>query len=316
MSSLQKNFRRNLIVVTLTHLALIGALIAWEEWLPHLPKNAEAHVELVVPADILGELPKGPGHGRGAFAPPPPTPTPAPAPSEGSHGTDTVMPTPPDERPAPAPPPPSQNEIAIPRPNTKTVKPTPTPAPTHTTRTTTTTTKTTKPVSTSATSASTTATGTAKGGPTADQIRQRFLSALRNAGGGEGGTPYGDNRPAGGGTGKGRIGSPDGSPDGVVGGIGPGSPHWQYYLHVHDKMYEAWDQPGSVTDRKLMAVVLIKVARDGSIVGVSLKRSSGNKAMDNSALAAARRVQMLEPPPDALLKGATAEISVEFQMEG
>jgi TonB family protein len=81
-------------------------------------------------------------------------------------------------------------------------------------------------------------------------------------------------------------------------------------------MYEAWDQPGSVNDRKLMAVVLVKVARDGSIVGVTLKQSSGNKLMDNSALAAARKVRMLEPPPDALVKGSAAEISVDFQMEG
>ena len=81
-------------------------------------------------------------------------------------------------------------------------------------------------------------------------------------------------------------------------------------------MYEAWEQPGSVNDRKLMAVVTIKVARDGSIVGVTLKRSSGNKLMDSSAMAAARKVQMLEPPPAVLIKGSVAEIAIEFQLEG
>ena len=33
-------------------------------------------------------------------------------------------------------------------------------------------------------------------------------------------------------------------------------------------------------------------------------------------MAAARKVQMLEPPPEALVKGSAAEISVDFQMEG
>lgn len=307
MSSLQKTFRRNFIVAVITHVVVIVGLVVWEEFIPRLPKAAEARVELVVPADILGELPQGPGHGRGAYTPPPP----APAPTEAGHGTEAVMPTPPDERMAPAPTPaptpaPQPGEIGIPRRTTKPVKPTPTPTRTATA------TKTVKPTPTRSTSGS--ATGTAKG-PTSDQIRQRFLSALRSSGA-EGGTPNGDNRPAGGGTGRGKIGSPDGSVDGVVGGIGPGSPNWQYYLHVHDRMYEAWEQPGSVNDRKLMAVVTIKVARDGSIVSATIKRSSGNKAMDNSALAAARKVQMLEPPPDVLVKGSAAEISVEFQMEG
>jgi TonB family protein len=102
----------------------------------------------------------------------------------------------------------------------------------------------------------------------------------------------------------------------VPGGVGPGSPNWQYYLHVHDKMYEAWDQSVALSDRKLLSIVTIKIARDGNIVGVTLKHSSGNKRMDDLALAAARKVQMLEPPPEALVKGSNAEVSVEFQLEG
>ena len=128
---------------------------------------------------------------------------------------------------------------------------------------------------------------------------------------------YGDGKEAGGGKGtSGRIGSPTGSPDGMVGGVGQGSPFWQYYQHVHDQMYEAWEQPGDSLSQKLVAKVLIRVARDGTIADAALRNSSGNKLMDDSALTAARKVQRLEPPPDALVKGAFAEITIDFQVEG
>jgi len=306
MRSFESTFRRNLVTVGVTHVAIIVTLFVLERWMPFSSiASASMPVELVVPADILGDLPQGPGHGKGEYSPPPPTPPPVPsAPSEPAGGTAAAMPAPPDESPAPPSPP---NEIAIPK-QTKKIEKTPVtkkPA----------TAKTTKPVTTGKANVTGKST-TAPKGPTASDYRQRFLKALGGSGS-TGGTPYGDNRPAGGGSGKTKvIGSPDGSPDGVAGGVGPGSPHWQYYMHVHDRMYEAWEQPGSVNDRKLMAVVTIKIARDGNIVGVTLKRSSGNKLMDNSALAAARKAQMLEPPPAALVKGSAAEISVEFQMEG
>jgi len=101
----------------------------------------------------------------------------------------------------------------------------------------------------------------------------------------------------------------------MVGGTGPGSPFWDYYMHVHDQMYEAWEQPGDVNDRKLVAVVLLKIARDGSITKVELESSSGNQSMDKSALAAARKVLRLDPPPEALVKGSFAPIAVYFQLK-
>jgi TonB family protein len=310
MSSQDKIFRRNFVVAAIMHVVVIAGIVVWEEFLPHGPVNTSASVELVVPADILGELPVGPGSGKGMYAPPPPQPEPVQAPAGPSERTFT-----PDESAAPA------REVALPRndPNEikiPTKKPVKQPPVKPTTAKVTETVKAVPtPTKTKSTPSTGTSTGTAKG-PTADQIRQHFLSAMRSSGSGDG-TPYGDNRPAGGGSGKSKaIGSPNGSVNGVAGGIGAGSPFWEYYQHVHDKMYHAWEQPGSVTDRKLMSVVMLKVGRDGSVMDVSLKRSSGNRVMDDSALSAARKVQMLQPPPDALVRDSAANISVEFQMEG
>ena len=136
----------------------------------------------------------------------------------------------------------------------------------------------------------------------------------------EGGSPYGDNKPAGGGTGVskyGHLGSPDGTADGIAGGIGKGSQFWSYYMHVHDRMYEAWDQPGQAVsfDKKLVTTVVLHVARDGRIEGVRMEHSSGNKLMDDSAIAAAHNVPRLDPLPNGL-GGAFAEISVNFRLEG
>ena len=88
-------------------------------------------------------------------------------------------------------------------------------------------------------------------------------------------------------------------------------------MHVHDVMYEAWDQPGKVVDvdKKLVVTVLLRVARNGRIDGVRLAHSSGNQLMDDSVLAAAHSVPRLDPLPEGL-GGDYAEISVNFRLEG
>ncbi len=325
MNSVDPVLRRNFMVAAVMHVLIVGGIIAWETFAPQNLNRTPSMVELIVPADILGELPKGPGFGKGAYTPPPRQPD-APSHSFGgvaAGGPDDPLPS--DESPAPVPAPapvrstvtaPKANasEIGIPR---KTPPPKTATAPksagkASATKTTAAASKT-KSV-TSAKAGSGTSTG-ATGGRSADQIRRDFMRALGGAA--TGGTPYGDGTVAGGGSGRSNvIGSPDGSPDGMPGGVGPGSPHWQYYVHVHDKMYQAWEQPGSIRDRGLIAVVQIKVARDGSIIEATLKKSSGNRLMDESALEAARKVKLLEPPPAPLVKGTTAEISIDFEMEG
>ena len=114
-----------------------------------------------------------------------------------------------------------------------------------------------------------------------------------------------------------RSGSPDGAADGIAGGVGKGSQFWSYYMHVHDRMYEAWDQPGQATslDKKLVTTIVLHVARDGRIEGVRLEHPSGNKLMDDSAMTAAHSVPRLDPLPDGL-GGDFAEISVNFRLEG
>jgi protein TonB len=312
MSSYQQTFRRNLIIVTLAHAALIAALCAFQHSLSRARDRAPIAVELITPAALLGQLPKGPGLGTGPYSPPAQAP---PGPTEAIFT--------PEERPGPTPQPAATRstdpgEVLIPK-KTPPKNPAPTTQKTPKPATTAQPATTTKPGTTAkpaTTAKSSTRTASASTAASAEQIRRRFERALAAAE--PGGTPYGDGRTAGGGAATaGPYGSPDGSPDGLPGGIGKGSPYWWYYMHVHDKMYEAWQQPGTaaVAERRLVTTVVLRVARDGRIEAVRLQRSSGNRLMDDSALAAARSVPRLDPLPEGL-GGAFADIVVNFRLEG
>jgi outer membrane biosynthesis protein TonB len=324
MSTIEKRFRRNFIVACIVHVAIIGGLVVFEGFFSNASSNVPKD-SLIVLADYQGDLPSGEGNGRGNYAPPPPEPAgesagaPA-APSEpvakpAESVAPKATPTPPEAK--------DPNDILIPK---KTVVKEPKkPVDTTAKKTDTSDKPSDKPVDKSTTtpkkavvsakpSAKTNTTGSAV---SADVFRQRLASALAAS---EGGTAGGDNRKAGGGTGVskyGRLGSPDGAPDGVAGGVGKGSQFASYYMHVHDRMYEAWDQPGQAKslDKKLVTTLILHVARDGRIEGVRLERPSGNKLMDDSVMTAAHSVPRLDPLPEGL-GGDFAEISVNFQLEG
>ena len=323
MSTIEKRFRRNFIVACLVHIAIIGGIVVFEGVFNNAHSNVPATTELIIPADILGDLPTGTG--RGNYAPPPPEPAgenagPAAGPSEpAAKPEEPVAP----KVKATLPEAKDPNEIAIPK------KPVPkeTKKPVDATAKKTVTSdktadktvdkSTATPKKTVANAKSSGKTGSAGTAVSADTIRQRFASALSAS---EGGTPGGDNRAPGGGTGVskyGRLGSPDGAADGIAGGVGKGSQFWSYYMHVHDKMYEAWDQPGKANslDRKLVATLVLHVARDGRIEGVRMERSSGNKLLDDSVMTAAHSVPRLDPLPEGL-GGDFADISVNFRLEG
>ena len=74
MSTIEKRFRRNFVVACLVHVAIIGGIVVFEGVFNNARSNVPATTELIIPADILGDLPTGAGMGRGNYAPPPPEP--------------------------------------------------------------------------------------------------------------------------------------------------------------------------------------------------------------------------------------------------
>lgn len=323
--------RRNFVYAMAGHVAVVVLLAIWQGKGIGWRDRSAVEVEIFTPADLLGDLPRGPGVGRGAYTPP----------RLGSGGVTMDAPPgeavfTPEERPVKPKTPvaASEGEVAMPRQARREERDSLVSRTNRTSRTGQTSRTNAVASSRSATGAvaragSTTGTATrvarsggTPGSPTgspagtsAADIRNRFARALQAE---AGGTPYGDGRRAGGGSGSSAvIGSRDGSPDGVAGGVGRGSPFWWYYQQVHDRLYEAWVHPPEAVnwDRRQFATVVIKVARNGEIVAVRLLTPSGNRAMDESALAAVESVGRLPPLPDGL-GGATADITVNFQLEG
>jgi TonB family protein len=306
MNKPDPTFRRNLVGTLVVHACLIAGLVVWEAFIPNRHDDTPISIEFI-PAAPLGDLPVGPGRGLGAHRAPEPPGPPSPPPQQPNSGS--AADEEPVRQPAPRTPPApvahqvaSPHEVAIPT-RTSTRKPQSV-AQNASTK-----------VSSTRSKTPTRQTGTTRG-PSADDFRRQLMNALGNS---EGGSPSGDGRAAGGGDGSkkyGKLGYPDGAKDGVLGGVGAGSPNWQYFLHVHDRMYEAWEKPNQLLDKNLKATVLLEIASDGTINDVRLKRSSGNKIMDDTALAAARRVSRLNPPPSSLMKGSEAPVTVDFELEG
>lgn len=328
MRYLRSRLRRNFVFALVGHVAVVLVLAIWQGKGIGWRDRAAVDVEIFTPADLLGDLPQGPGVGRGAYTPPRLGSGAAP-----ESGSETVV-----ARETPPPSPPARSatsagfsegdipapRVSPPRPAASTTGPvtsTRSVRPTNTVATTTTRTATAK-VARAASSGATPRSAGPAGSPTgspagvsAADIRNRFARALQAE---ASGTPYGDGRRAGGGSGSSPvIGSRDGSPGGVAGGVGRGSPFWWYYQQVHDRLYEAWVHPPEAVnwDRRQFATVVIKVARNGEIVAVRLLTPSGNRSMDESALAAVESVGRLPPLPEGL-GGATADITVNFQLEG
>ncbi len=321
MSTIEKRFRRNFVFACLVHAALIGGIIFFEGAINRAQSDAPIVTELITPADILGDQPTGAGNGRGQYTAPPSEPARQPEAAPAGPAEATTAAPPPTAPRVKAAPVETAGPNEIPIPKKQAAKESKKPADATVKKAAATDPSDQKSASTSkkavATAKSSTQSGTASTAESAASIRRRFASALASA---DGGSDGGDNRPAGGGTGEskyGRLGSPDGAADGIAGGVGKGSPFWSYYLHVHDVMYEAWDQPGKAVDfdKKLVATILLRVARDGRIDGVRLAHSSGNQLMDDSALTAAHSVPRLDPLPEGL-GGDFAEISVNFRLEG
>jgi len=102
---------------------------------------------------------------------------------------------------------------------------------------------------------------------------------------------------------------------GHAGGGSAGSDFGWYYAMIHDRFYSQWEQPTSVvnSNQQLSALVKIRIEKDGRISNVSLAKSSGNTIVDDSVMAAARRVTQIDPLPEGLGEDYY-EIKINFEL--
>lgn len=101
-------------------------------------------------------------------------------------------------------------------------------------------------------------------------------------------------------------------PSGVVGGTATGEIA-AYFALIRDVYYRAWRQPGIPGRERLDAVVRVKIARDGKVLGAAIERGSGDAAMDDSVRAATAVVgEIGRPLPDGL-GSQFAEVTITFE---
>lgn len=110
----------------------------------------------------------------------------------------------------------------------------------------------------------------------------------------------------------GVSGATSDGPSGVPGGTASGEIA-AYYARIRDVYYNAWRQPGIPGREKLSAVVRVRIAKDGSVLGADIERGSGNGAMDDTVRAATAAVREIGQPLPQGLGSQFAEVTITFE---
>ncbi len=71
----------------------------------------------------------------------------------------------------------------------------------------------------------------------------------------------------------------------------------KYYEDVWERIQESWHSPNVSVSKNLLAVVSIKIRKDGRISDWNMEQRSGNRAYDESIVRALKSIDMLPPLP-------------------
>lgn len=93
------------------------------------------------------------------------------------------------------------------------------------------------------------------------------------------------------------------------------TPSW-YLSVIHGKVSSNWDQPSArlITESTLSVVVSFRIRQDGSVSGVTVRRSSGRSTVDQSA-AKAVRASAPFPPLTGVIPGDHLDVTIDFIMK-
>jgi protein TonB len=92
------------------------------------------------------------------------------------------------------------------------------------------------------------------------------------------------------------------------------TPSW-YLSVIHGKVSSNWDQPSArlVTEERLTVVVSFRIRQDGSVSGITVRRSSGRSTVDQSATKAVRDSTPF-PPLGGVIPGDHLDVTIDFIM--
>jgi len=86
---------------------------------------------------------------------------------------------------------------------------------------------------------------------------------------------------------------------------------------IHDRFHARWEQPTSIVRaaQDFVTTLKIRIKKDGTIADREIVNSSGNNVMDESVLAAAKKVLEIDPLPEGLGNGDYFEINIAFKLD-
>ena len=90
----------------------------------------------------------------------------------------------------------------------------------------------------------------------------------------------------------------------------------RYGHELHDRFYEAWQQPAVVGLRPMTISVPvdIKIDSSGHVLGFRIVRPSGNPRIDGSITALEKTVRHVPPPPGTA-PGKTFKLRIYFELD-
>lgn len=93
------------------------------------------------------------------------------------------------------------------------------------------------------------------------------------------------------------------------------TPSW-YLSVIHGKVSSNWDQPSArlITEESLTVVVSFRIRQDGSVSGITVRRSSGRSTVDQSASKAVRDSTPF-PPLTGVIPGDHLDVTIDFIMK-
>lgn len=93
------------------------------------------------------------------------------------------------------------------------------------------------------------------------------------------------------------------------------TPSW-YLSVIHGKVSSNWDQPSArlIAEESLTVVVSFRIRQDGSVSGITVRRSSGRSTVDQSATKAVRDSTPF-PPLTGVIPGDHLDVTIDFIMK-
>lgn len=85
---------------------------------------------------------------------------------------------------------------------------------------------------------------------------------------------------------------------------------------LHDRFYQAWDQPRSAvaSGLKLSATARIRIEQDGRVSAFKVIKPSGNVLVDESVAAVARKVSQVDALPTGVGRGGHYDVTINFAL--